>query len=481
MTKSLRTLGRSVGAFIEHRLLGGSAGDGSPVVRLKGFSAGEIPHIVDALKESSRLTLPGHDAPPAIVVGRIGQLDGVAEEHLLTDERTLTWYRNNNPHGLIIIDLDAQSDEQGLNFIDTFSDNDVFRDPESRDHRLRIIATTAWSASAATGEVPGVLLTELVDLFERLDSYWTPSLRRWVEFVVVVVSDLTCSRRAVTGPEVRASIAMHLQHLRMFPDDELFERPSATARRLGRNYHLAGLRTPQGRDVKIEDLETRIASVELLDQNREPLTEPELCDLRASMLAVLDGQKVADLGRVPLRIWEQLFERREPAVGLGAQIRDYLEQDHPTRVAEFDALEVELGLDDGDADAAEQLLRAESPDDDVALADELRGDLRRRVERLVFAGEQESPDPLRTILYGVQALDLDEVVVRCGGRCDRLVALGAAARRGRKPFESSLRLPLRSHAAERRGGFGLRARVAVRHRSGVGNHRSTLNRPGGVG
>jgi DNA segregation ATPase FtsK/SpoIIIE, S-DNA-T family len=404
-------LGQSIAAFVEDRI-GRSdlSAEEAPTIRLKGFLEGEIPSIVDALLANERLTLPEHDVPPTVVVGRRGTLEGVDQVHLLSDERTLTWYRNHNEHGLIIIELDAQSDAQGLNFIDTLADNDVLRDPDMRSHRLKTTTSLAWAGASETRSgVPDSVQSEIVALFDHLAAMSPPaipSLRRWVEFVGVVVGILATTGRAVSGPEVRSVLCSQLQHLRMFPDDMLYERPTGVGRRLERNYHLAGLRSPQGRDVRIEDLESRIEEVELRAADGSPLPADALADVRSDMRRILGGGEVEAYSRVQLRLWEQLFERREPAVGLGEQIRDYLMDAHPARVAEYDGLGVEAGLDDGDSDAAESLLRADEGNAELPLVDVLRKDLRRRVERLVFAGEEESPDPLKTILFGVNAIDL---------------------------------------------------------------------------
>lgn len=404
-----QVIGRALGPIVADELRISQTSTEPPTLRIYGFVEEEIPQIVAAIKDEPRARLPGSSTGVAVVVGRQGYLDGVDDSHLLAPHRTLTWYRNHNENGLILIELDPQSDAQGLRFIDTLSDSDILRvdDEALRRQRLRYITAAAWAAVAADSQVapPESLHDALVTVFEDLEVVSIPPFRQWVQFVVGCSLILSQGGTVHTGESVRRAIAASLPHLGLFPDDELWDRTTAVRRRIERNYNFSQLCNAQGRDVPRENLEKRIADVDLRDMAGESLPEADQASVKAAMRGVMDGAGHDVLGSVQLRLWEQLFERRERGLGLGAAIRQDVTDNHAERLVEYDDLSVEARLDEGEVDAAEEFLRAE-PDEDVApLADIVRPDLRRKVERIVFQGERPRADPLRAILTGLRGVD----------------------------------------------------------------------------
>ena len=134
--------------------------------------------------------------------------------------------------------------------------------------------------------------------------------------------------------------------------------------------------------------------------------EPELEAIKTRMRSVREDGGPGPNCDLDFSIWEQLFGLKADKIGLGRQIRKVIEVQEPTRVAEFDDLEIETGLDDGDPAAAEKLLRAETETEDrLPLAASLPGPMRKKLERLLFRGERVSSDPLITLLYGLKALE----------------------------------------------------------------------------
>jgi len=85
----------------------------SAAIRISGFSASEVPTIVSGLADK-RLRADSDEIK--VIVGRETGLEGVPPKYLLEEGRTLTYYRDNHmkPAGLVMIQLEEQSDQQGL-------------------------------------------------------------------------------------------------------------------------------------------------------------------------------------------------------------------------------------------------------------------------------------------------------------------------------------------------------------------------------
>ena len=231
-----------------------------------------------------------------------------------------------------------------------------------------------------------------------------PSLRRWTAYVVACARRLATVGRALAGDEVRAVLADELGWLGLFPDQRLYERLTSSERRIERNQHLSQLRNPQGKELRDDDLAGRIDRTTFLDPEGIAFPVDDQAEIKRQMQLVhTNGGPSADTV-VELGTWDQLFEKRSKASGVGELIREFLQEEHPDRLDEYNDLQIDDGLDEGDGEAAELLLTAEPPDDSSPLADLLTSGLRKKVDRLVFRGEHSVEDPLVAILNGLKAL-----------------------------------------------------------------------------
>jgi hypothetical protein len=379
----------------------GMSADSPPAIRLAGFSEDEIRELIDVL---AGWVVPGYDDKVQIVVGS-QHLEGL-DEYLLPADRTLTAYRNTNTSGLVLIELDAQSDEQGLKQMHSVADSDLL-DGDSATIRLRWLFELAWGLASGMA-VPDTLVTEARALFEWVIPSGRPSLRQWVAFAVDTSTNLAAGHRAVSGDETRRALANGLSRIGLFPDDLLFERRTAAPRRLERNHHLAELRSPQGRELRDDDLASSIDAVKFIGVSGEELSEPEMSMLRQRMHDVLAAGGPSATISVQLAMWEQLFEKKSTKAGVGDLIREFLTREYPGRLDEFDDLNLDEGLNNGEADAAETLLNASPVGDEAVLADLLPSAIRKKVDRLVFRGEYSASDPLIAVLNGLKAMSPDE-------------------------------------------------------------------------
>src|SRR5437588_550506 len=67
--------------------------------------------------------------------------------------------------------------------------------------------------------------------------------------------------------------------------------------------------------------------------------------LRAKCRTVVQGGGAEARRQVELALWLELFERRADELGLGQMVREQLAATDPTRLDEFEGLDVEAGLD----------------------------------------------------------------------------------------------------------------------------------------
>ena len=380
--------------------------DGAPGLRIAGFRDSEVVSLVAELLERP-IVLSGHDESVRVVVGASRERPGIPADVILPENGTLTWFRNHNKHGLILIELEEQGDQAGIKAMHTILDSDLLSATAdgSAFGRAEQVARIAWAESQVAGslDLPDSLRDALRSVFDATGGSRPRSLRPWVAFVAAVCGRLAEMGRAADGGELRDAVCTELGHLNIFPDPQLFDRPASVAKRLEQNALMAAMLTPQGREVQDDEIARLIDAVTLLDEAGRPVAPEAAADLAQEMHRIHEaGGPDANSG-ISLRTWEQLFRRKRASTGLGTQIHGWISTHHEDRLPQFEDLQVVEGLDEGDSDSALILLRSETLDEEVPVVDLLSSALRKRVERLAFQGERVEPDPLIAILYGLHA------------------------------------------------------------------------------
>jgi S-DNA-T family DNA segregation ATPase FtsK/SpoIIIE len=402
-----RTIGHAIADLVIHEFEDLIPAGKIPGIRIVGFPDAEVRFIVERLLERD-LRLPGHEDSVRIVVGTSTAPPGIPAEVILAPGLTMTHHRNHNDHGLVMIDLDPQGDETGIRAMHTLSDSDLLNHPDLGvvRRRIRHIAAIDWNVADPTNvlDAPESLLETLESIFEGLIHAHRPSLRSWIGYTVAVNRRLLELRRAVTGSEVQEIAASELPSLNLFSDLDLFDRQGAVERHLAKNANMAELQTPQGRNLNEDDLISSIDRVRFRDETGTDLSTSENELIRRQMRAIVASGGPGPSGSIEMRLWEQLFEKKG-GPGLSSQIRSYLESSQSDRLAEFDDLALDSGLEDGEEDAARALLEAEPLDGEVPLVDLLPTAVRNKLNRLVFQGERIEQDPLIAVLYGLNAFD----------------------------------------------------------------------------
>lgn len=383
---------------------------GPPGARIAGFEREEIAHMVARLRESS-LHLPQAQEAIRIVVGTRNPQPGIPSDLILQPDSTLTHHRHSHAGGVILIQFETQEDETGLLGMYAIEDAALLGRDDDLTDTIRRILSIAWKEVDPENPlpIPEPLVDQVKEVFRRLVPYRRPPLRSWVAYCVAVAERLTRERKAMAGHEIRDAIAGELQHINLFPDSELFSKPSGLGRRLHRNHHVSDLRAPQGTTVDDDFLEEKIDETEFLDTGGAPLAPETVEPLRERMREIVQAGGPDPQHHVDLRLWEQLFENRKVTIGLGTQIRTHLEQVHGARVAELEALEIQDRLDEGDPEAARVLVEATPASEQTPLVDCLPGGIRKKLDRLAFENERgDLTDPLVAILYGLASFEVPD-------------------------------------------------------------------------
>jgi hypothetical protein len=344
------------------------------------------------------------DSGLVIKVGTRGPVEGLPQEVLLGDRETLTYWRNRLLPAIVLFDWDVQGDQEGLAAITKLDDASLLgsRDSEDREQVFKALVQTAWSLTGGIGDAPARLDTVLREVRDAIAPTDRLSLRRWATYVLRTC-ELANAAELRTPEEISRAAGTSLSELGLFPDTMLFDNESAARSRLTKNLYVSDLRQPSGASISDDDILERIEvfdpPADLLD--RLGLTADTARDLMRRVMPEGDPARAA----VELQLWLHLFDRSPDRKGLGALVREDLEEKDKDRVPEFDGLDVEPGLNDSDQEAAERFVRAEPLDGMSPLIDVISPRLRRRVQKVAFPDAQLAPDPLRALLHEIHVLD----------------------------------------------------------------------------
>ncbi|GAB2566507.1 FtsK/SpoIIIE domain-containing protein [Kribbella endophytica] len=399
MSRAVHELVGTVVAITAKRLLDRRRNSGRPALRVTGFGH---PEVLAAVRH-----LRGPESPPSDLVVKVGTrlpTDGLPEDVLLREGQTLTFWRNQSVPAIVLFDWDVQSDQEGLAAITRLDDVSLLNAPDrdDTDEVFGAVTRTAWTMAGGEGEPSARLQTVLTEVRDAIAPTDRLSLRRWAAYVLQTCESV--NRASLRTPDVISRAAGgSLSELGLFPDSALFDEQSTARSRLTKNLNVSESRQPSGAGISDDDVSERIESVDL------PATLLDSLGLTVSSARALLRQ-VSPVGqdaraKVELQLWLQLFDRAPDQRGLGVLVREDIGRNASERVAEFDDLEVEPGLNESDQVAAERFVRAEPPDGSAPLVDLISAKLRRRVQKVAFPDAQLAPDPLRALLHEIHVLD----------------------------------------------------------------------------
>lgn len=379
--------------------------------RLKNFLPSEVTQFIRVWDINS--TKDRLDSVRLVVSNQLGT--SIPEKYLAEDGNTITYYRNNNPHGLVFIETQPQSDAQGLQNIFTlrdsnFLDNSFDRVIEKLYGVAQLILSQTWNSHTKNASsVPIGLVSVGIELLEHLKAVTDSiSVRKFVCFAEELATSWFARKEAVDASIGDILAGAALWQLGLFPDPEWRQStPQKTRRRLQLNGWHADLTNGQA-DLDTAELERAVKLKVFRGLDNEPLSAGENSSFKSTCTKYLLSGDASTRREIPYRIFEQLFVQDTKGLKLGdrvgAEIRAYSDD----RFAEFLELDIAQGLNSKSQYDAERFLDSPAPSADVpALVDVISSKTRRMVERLAAPPARRFFNPAIELVRLVQQAQLD--------------------------------------------------------------------------
>lgn len=394
----------------------------APAVRLKNLDVDEVEAFLELWDTHSAADQIGG---VHVLVARGGGVE--CEERYLADpDKSITWYRNHNEHGLVYIQTKVESDEQGLESMFTIQDRNFLDgslvtenfNPEQR------VCEIAWEqAGGSQSTMPRQMPKLLAEVRGQLQNNQLPvSIRPYSAFASAVSIALQqTGGQAVDASSLIASIGNALPMLGLFPDRD-WKSDSNTARRLVINYRLSDLMDPNGLDQEPEALVEKLHEVEFKDDQGNVLEQPEQDDWHEACKDFVLTRSEKALSSVPFSIYRQIFSKSAvTGIPLGDRVREELEGRAGERVGEFDKLDLTDALNAREQEAARALVEAPVAEDsaDVPLIDLLTRPTQKLLRRLAYPRDRIFSNPFTLIVEALKSVDAknlegSELELRCG-------------------------------------------------------------------
>lgn len=399
-----------------------------PCIRIKDLSSTEIRAFLRMWETKAEEALQRRIK---IVIARDGA--DYPECYLADEEKSITYYRNTNESGLIYIQTKVESDEQGLESMFTIRDRNfldgTFDEMGFRARNSMVLA--AWREAAGEERlIPALLPPKLVRALEALHpAPMAVSVRAFSAFALDAARAVAAERGATDEDTVSRRVGESLFRLGIFPDAE-WEAPRTDQRirrRLQANYYHSELASPAGSEVDPDVLadKARVARFQRADGTPFPEKDQEEWRNRCGSYCETRAEPIRR--EIPYRIFEQLFSKDVVGERLGSRIRSELEVRAPTRVVEFDALDIEQGLSEGSSEDARRFLETDpksDQEDDRPLRELLSTRTRKMVERLAYPPAKPFNNPLLQLVEFVHKECAEELESRSLGSYTVALTLG---------------------------------------------------------
>lgn len=325
--------------------------DASPRVRVNCLERHEISALVALLKEWR----PAGGQMVRVAVTARSPWAGLAESDIVPNlGESPTTLRNARGMWVILIEGDDYTDKQGWANVLQISDRNLLDSDEARRELAALFLGS---------EPPRVLIDVLEEVYAILgseDEGHVP-VRNWVRLV-------QSAAEALSGAQVLDSVAVWnvvgfvLPSGGLFADDRLGEVNATDRKRLLRRNARESARIVAGSDEGWRDrMRELVDRIEFVERDAQPTIDQDA--VRSAASVVLDTFGREATRGLMFRYWEQLIGGGKAQKGLGARIRESLEQEHPHRLPEFEALGVEEGINANCAEDAERLLGHVSDDE----------------------------------------------------------------------------------------------------------------------
>ncbi len=315
-------------------------------------------------------------------------------------DHSITYYRNNNEHGLVYIETKVESDEQGLknlftlrdvNFLDcTFDEDGEFLVPEEM---VRQALRVAGSTNPQGNEL---LRDRLVEVLRELNAAdMTVPVRKFAGFVSAAAHKVVSGSAVYSPEETNTLVGRCLVHLDMFPDEHWRQSAGRVSRRLSLNLLRSELAASPSSDLDAEKTAQDCARTKFVDEQGEAYEPDVQVHWREECSSYCLAPSRQRREGIPYRIFEQVFSKDVKGLPLGQRVAEETMDSAPSRKPEFDELAVETGLNNRSGDDARKFLESEPADVSLLpLKDLLSKQTLRMVERLAAPAVERVENPL---------------------------------------------------------------------------------------
>lgn len=380
-------------------------------VRIKNLEEEEVIRFVNAWPAIA--TAAGVHKVSLVVADDLG--GRIPAAYVAAPGRTITHYRNHNRQGLVYVETSIQSDEQGLQNMFTLRDSN-FLDGSFDEHAASsrgvpgLLAQEAWSASAADGVVPPLLLDRLLTVLGHVHpGVVSVSVRRFVDFVEEVCRGWKAYAEAIDGAVADRIVGESLWALeKLFPDAHWHDGGSdiRCRRRLAMNFRHADLMDGTT-ELNAEDIAAKVRSVRFTDVDGSPLSVAAIRDWAGLCEQYGRDRSLGLRRRIPYEIFCQLFARDTAGLKLGERVRAEIEATAPDRLPEFEALDLTSGLNARSSHAAVQLQDALPPEGLAPLIELTSAKTRKSIDRLAVPPRRSFFNPAIEIVRQTQRVQAD--------------------------------------------------------------------------
>ncbi|WP_228869335.1 FtsK/SpoIIIE domain-containing protein [Roseibium aggregatum] len=313
---------------------------------------------------------------------------------------SITYYRNNNEHGLVYIETKVESDEQGLknlftlrdvNFLDgTFDEEGEFQVPEEM---VRQALRVAGSANPQGNEL---LRDRLIEVLRELDAAdMTVPVRKFAGFIYAAAREVISGSGIYSSEETTALVGRCLVQLDMFPDEHWRQSTGQVSRRLSLNLLRSELAASPSSDLDADKTAQDCTRTKFVDEQGDPFEPDMLVHWREECSSYCLAPDRQRRERIPYRIFEQVFSKDVKGLPLGQRVAEEIMDRTSSRKLEFDELAVEIGLNNRSGDHARKFLESEPQDTSLLpLKDLLSKQTRRMVEKLAAPAVERIQNPL---------------------------------------------------------------------------------------
>jgi len=383
--------------------------------RIKNLHADEIVQLVEAWPEAAR-TARLEQVRLVVADGLNGTLPS---QFVAESGYSITHYRNHNPGGLVYIESSVQSDEQGLKDIFSLRDSN-FLDGSFDDYAKAsrgipgLLIEEAWQSAGDSHGVPQLLLERLLMVIRLVHPEIEPvPVRRYVAFVELACRTWIAHDRFIDEMQADRIVGSALWAMDMFQDERWNEggAEARCRRRLEMNARHADL-LDGSTELAAEEIAARSDATrfKLPDGSPMPIADAdrwrELCSKYG--LAPTDELRK----EIPYEVFNQLFVRDTAGLRLGDRVRAEIENSAPTRLDEYDTLDLTTGLNGRNSLDATRLLEAIPAGGATSLIDVLTPATRKSVERLAAPPRRLFFNPAIEIVRLVQRVRTDATAAK---------------------------------------------------------------------